>query len=97
MMIWKLQEFGGEFTPIKQNMPNNIFFLRYSHQTLYKPVLVLALILFTGLLEKDFRFFTYGVFFLRQIASREQIFAGTNLCEDSDFNYFAGIKFHEFC
>ena len=25
MMIWKLHEFGGQFTPIKRNMPNNVF------------------------------------------------------------------------
>lgn len=24
-MIWKLQEFGGQFAPIKRNMPNNVF------------------------------------------------------------------------
>ena len=25
MLIWKLQEFGGRFTSVKQNMRNNIF------------------------------------------------------------------------
>ena len=37
-IIWKLQEIGGQFTPIKQNMPNNSF-LKYNHQLLWSFIL----------------------------------------------------------
>ena len=37
-IIWKLQEIGGQFTPIKWNMPSNSF-LKYNHQILWSFIL----------------------------------------------------------
>ena len=65
-------------------------------ETFYNNTVLLLLILVTGLLEKEFHIYTMVPFLPKKITLRVSNFAGTNFCKDSNFKYFAGIKFHEF-
>ena len=66
-MIWKLQEFGGQFTSIKQNMPKNFFWniVIKNYTNSIPNIALLLLILFTVLPGKEFHMFSYNAFFVK--------------------------------
>ena len=67
-------------------------------KTFWNNILLQLLILFTGLIVKEFHIFIYGATFVKQITSRKLIFRRTNFLRRKWFQIFRGkIKFHEFC
>ena len=82
-MIWKLQEFGGQFTSVKRNMPINVFWnTAIKH---YRNSIPIILIGFSSLANQQFIIDNWIPYIFLSVVSA--VWA-------ADFEL--GIKFYEF-
>ena len=94
-MIWKLQEFGVQFTSIKRNMLKNFFWNTVIK--LYRNRISIKFIGFFLLTNQRFITDNWTLYIYDLCERGILYFNEFNFREDSDLKYFCRIIFPEFC